>query len=58
MSTPVNLNKARKAKAKADKLVRSAQNRTKFGQTKAERQAQIQQEQRSEKALDGKKRGI
>ncbi len=37
MTTPINLNKARKAKAKADAEQRAKENRTKFGRTKAEK---------------------
>ncbi|MFN4185707.1 MAG: DUF4169 family protein [Hyphomonas sp.] len=35
MSDPVNLNKFRKAKDKADKEQRAQENRAKFGRTKA-----------------------
>jgi hypothetical protein len=35
---PINLNKARKAKARADKESRAQENRAKFGRTKTERQ--------------------
>ncbi len=38
MSDPVNLNKFRKAKAKADKEQAAMENRAKFGRTKAEKQ--------------------
>jgi len=37
MSDPVNLNKFRKAKAKAEKEQTAKENRTKFGRTKAEK---------------------
>jgi len=37
MVTPVNLNKARKAKARAQKQQTAAENRAKFGRTKAEK---------------------
>ncbi|MCR9126439.1 MAG: DUF4169 family protein [Rhodobacteraceae bacterium] len=37
MTDPVNLNRARKAKARADKKLRADENSTKFGRTKAER---------------------
>lgn len=38
MSDPVNLNKFRKAKAKAEKTQKAKENRAKFGRTKAEKQ--------------------
>ena len=38
MSEPVNLNKFRKAKAKADKEQKAKENRAKFGRTKAAKQ--------------------
>ena len=37
MVTPVNLNKARKAKARTQKQQAAAENRAKFGRTKAEK---------------------
>jgi len=55
MVTPINLNKARKAKAKTAKTVLSEQNRTKFGRTKAEKQLQAAKADKAQKALDGKK---
>ena len=38
MSEPVNLNRFRKAKARADKKARADENAAKFGRTKAEKQ--------------------
>ena len=38
MAEPVNLNRFRKAKARAEKKARADQNTVKFGRTKAERQ--------------------
>ncbi|KCZ92847.1 DUF4169 family protein [Hyphomonas johnsonii] len=38
MTTPINLNKARKAKARAEKTQKASENRAKFGRTKSERQ--------------------
>jgi len=55
MVTPINLNKARKAKAKAAKTALSEQNRAKFGRTKAEKQIQLAKADKANKALDGKK---
>ncbi len=37
MTIPINLNKARKAKAKTEKLRHAAENRVKHGRTKAEK---------------------
>ncbi|WP_147124692.1 DUF4169 family protein [Shimia ponticola] len=37
--TPINLNKARKAKARAAKSARASENAVKFGRTKAEKAA-------------------
>ncbi|KCZ49401.1 DUF4169 family protein [Hyphomonas pacifica] len=37
MSDPINLNKFRKAKAKAEKEQRAVENRAKFGRTKADK---------------------
>lgn len=37
MAEPINLNKFRKAKARAEKTQRAAENRVKFGRTKAEK---------------------
>lgn len=36
---PINLNKARKAKARAEKSARATQNAVKFGRTKAQKEA-------------------
>ncbi len=37
MATPINLNKARKTKAKTAKLQQASENRVKHGRTKAEK---------------------
>ena len=50
MTQPVNLNRARKAKARADAQAQAAENRVKFGRTKAERKLE---EARAEKAARG-----
>lgn len=39
MTTPINLNKARKARQRAEKEKRAAENRAKFGQSKSARKA-------------------
>jgi hypothetical protein len=56
MSGPINLNKARKAKAKADAKVRAAENRVQFGRTKAEKQLAAAKAEKVRKLLDGAKR--
>jgi hypothetical protein len=38
MAEPINLNRARKAKTRTDAGAKAAENRVKFGRTKAERQ--------------------
>lgn len=56
MSEPINLNKARKARAKADARSRAAQNRAKFGRGKAETFASRLEAERLKRALDQTKR--
>ena len=56
MSTPINLNKARKAKARAEKKARTAENVAKHGRTKAERQAEAAREDQRVKRIDSHKR--
>ena len=57
MAEPINLNKARKAKAKAADKVRAAENRVKFGRTKPEAAASKLEAERARRELEGKKRG-
>ncbi|MDP5334278.1 MAG: DUF4169 family protein [Paracoccaceae bacterium] len=52
MSTPVNLNRVRKEKARADKKARAAENAVKFGRTKAEKELEKARADQSRKALD------
>lgn len=54
MTTPINLNKARKAKAREDKEQRARENRLKFGRTKAQKAADRLQARQGVKDLDGK----
>lgn len=55
MAEIVNLRRARKERARAEKDARAADNRTRFGRTKAaKREAEVERT-RSETALDGKK---
>ena len=56
MADILSLSKARKAKARAAKDVTAAENRVKFGRTKAEKQAEAVKVSLAEKRLDGAKR--
>jgi hypothetical protein len=56
VSEPVNLNRARKAKARADAEAKAAENRVRFGRTKAEKQLAKAQSDRAGADLDAKKR--
>ena len=56
MSTLINLNKARKVKARAEKRARAAENVAKHGRTKAERQAEAAREDQRVKRIDAHKR--
>lgn len=57
MAEPVNLNKARKARAKAEAQAKAAQNRVAFGLTKSERTVSKLEAERARRALEAKKRG-
>lgn len=54
MSTPINLNKARKARARAQKKARADANAVTFGLTKAEKDRAKQDNARVKRDLDGK----
>lgn len=56
MTEPINLNKARKAREKAQAKSQAAQNRVRFGRTKAEKQAASLEVERAGRAHDEKKR--
>jgi hypothetical protein len=56
MADPVNLNRARKARAKADKTAQADANRIKFGRTKAQKAADKAEAERTRKAVDQAKR--
>jgi hypothetical protein len=56
VADPINLNRARKAKARAVDQARAAENRVKFGRTKAERMAAQAEAARLARALDDAKR--
>lgn len=55
MADILNLNKARKAKARQNKPVEAAANRALHGRSKAERAAEQQQSERARREIDGKK---
>jgi hypothetical protein len=56
MSEPVNLNRARKARAKAEEKAKAAQNRVAFGRTRAEKDLAEARRDKAARALDAKKR--
>ena len=55
MGEIVNLNRARKDRAKAEDKARAAENRVAHGRTKAERNATETERQRAARLLDGQK---
>ena len=55
MAEIVNLRRARKGKARAEKDVRAADNRVRFGRTKAEKRESEIESRRVSQKLDGKK---
>ena len=58
MAELINLNKARKAKAKAAGKTTAAENRVKFGRPKAETTATRLEAERARRDLEGKKREV
>lgn len=54
--TVVNLNKFRKAKARADQKAQADENAVKFGRSKAEKRLDTARVEKAEKDLDGKAR--
>ena len=52
----INLRKARKARARADKEAQAAENRAKFGRTKAERQTKSATDDLTRRRLDAHQR--
>lgn len=56
MSDPVNLNKVRKAKAKAEKEQRAQENRAKFGRSKAAKQLDAARAEKLKKLTDSHRR--
>lgn len=56
MADLINLNKARKAKARAGGKAEAAENRVRFGRTKGEKAAAKLDAERARRDLEGKKR--
>lgn len=56
MSTPINLNKARKSRARAEKSARADANAVAFGRPKSEREHAKRENSRVARDLDGKAR--
>ncbi len=55
MAEPVNLNRFRKAKRRADAQKQAAENRIAFGRTKAEREAERLKAEKAARELAGKR---
>jgi hypothetical protein len=56
MAEIINLNKARKAKARVEKAAKAVENRVRFGRTKAKKAADRAEGARADRDLDGAKR--
>jgi hypothetical protein len=56
MAEIINLNRARKARARVDKQAEAEANRAKFGRSKAQKQAEAAEKARAAKMLDESKR--
>ena len=56
MAEPINLNKARKAMARAAEKAQAAENRVKVSRTKGEKAVSNLEAERAKRALDEKKR--
>ncbi len=56
MAEPINLNKARKARAKAAGKATAVENRIRFGQAKGAKAASRLEAERARRELEGKKR--
>jgi hypothetical protein len=52
VSTPVNLNRVRKEKARAEAKARASQNAVKFGRTKADKDLEKARAEQARKTLD------
>lgn len=53
MSEPINLNRFRKSRDKADKIKQAEENRVRFGRTKADRELEKARASKAGKHLDG-----
>jgi hypothetical protein len=56
MVEPINLNKARKARARAADKTQAAENRVRFGRSNAEKQVSQLEAERARRAHDERKR--
>ena len=56
MPEPINLNKARKARAKASATKKAAENRVAFGRTRAQKTVEKAQSDKAKRELDAKRR--
>ena len=56
MTEPINLNKFRKARARAEEKAQAAENRVRFGRTKAEKTTSKLEAERARRAHEEKKR--
>lgn len=56
MAEIINLRRARKGKARDEASAKAAENRARFGKTKAEREKEALEAKRAVKTLDGHKR--
>ncbi len=56
MAEPINLNRARKAKARVDAEAKAAENRVRFGRTKAEKSLDQARAEKAARDLDSGKR--
>jgi hypothetical protein len=56
MAEIINLNRARKNRARAEKSAEADANRHRFGRTKAQKAAEAQDRERAERTLDGARR--
>ena len=56
MAEPINLNRARKAKARVDAEAKAAENRIRFGRTKAEKSLEQARAGKAARDLDSGKR--
>ena len=56
MAEPINLNRARKARARAEAEIRAAENRVRFGRTKAEKELAKAMQAKARREVDAGKR--